>query len=92
MSTGQRAQDAGQYRNMAKKKKRKQRESKRYTKYKVDGGKVTRPRNCPRCGPGVFLAASSNRIHCGKCHYTEFISGASVPAAAASGASVEKKK
>ena len=76
---------------MAKKKKRKQRESKRYNKYKVDGGKVTRPRNCPRCGPGVFLAASSNRIHCGKCHYTEFISGGAVPVQN-TGMIAEKKK
>ncbi|HIH17878.1 MAG TPA: 30S ribosomal protein S27ae [Nanoarchaeota archaeon] len=68
---------------MGKKKKRKRRESKRYTRYKVEGGKVLRPRNCPRCGPGVFLAASKNRIHCGKCHYTEFISGTPTPVASA---------
>ena len=46
--------------------------SKKYTKYKVDGDTVTRERNCPRCGPGVFLMQSQGRIYCGKCHYSEF--------------------
>jgi len=31
-------------------------------------------RNCPKCGPGYTLAHHSNRLTCGKCHYTEFIS------------------
>ncbi len=74
-----------------KKKKRKRRESKRYSKYKVSGAQVTRPRNCPRCGPGVLFAVSSNRIHCGKCHYTEFISGGAVPVSNP-GAEVGKEK
>ncbi len=57
---------------MPKKEKTKRRQSKRYEKYKVVDGKVKRPRYCPRCGPGVLLAVSSDRAHCGKCHYTEF--------------------
>lgn len=46
--------------------------SKKYTKYKVEGDKVTRERSCPRCGPGVFLMKAQNRVYCGKCHFTEF--------------------
>jgi len=46
--------------------------SKKYTKYKIEGDKVTRERNCPRCGPGIFLMNSQGRMYCGKCHYSEF--------------------
>ena len=46
--------------------------SKRYTKYKVEGDKVTREKCCPRCGPGFFLAGGQGRLYCGRCHYTEF--------------------
>jgi len=46
--------------------------SKRYKMYKIDGDKITRRRNCPRCGPGIFLAVAPNRTFCGKCAYTEF--------------------
>ncbi len=46
--------------------------SKKYTKYKIDGDKLTRARYCPRCGPGVFLMVDKNRVYCGKCHYAEF--------------------
>ena len=46
--------------------------SKKYTKYTIEGDKITRKPTCPRCGPGVFLMDSSNRQYCGKCHYTEF--------------------
>jgi small subunit ribosomal protein S27Ae len=36
-------------------------------------GKLERKkRNCPKCGPGVFLAEHSDRHSCGKCGYTEF--------------------
>lgn len=49
--------------------------SKKYSKYKIEGGKVTRlSKFCPRCGPGVFLMNSKGRSYCGKCHYTEFLS------------------
>jgi small subunit ribosomal protein S27Ae len=46
--------------------------SKKYSKYKIEGDKVTRDRFCPRCGPGVFLMNSQGRVYCGKCHYSEF--------------------
>lgn len=46
--------------------------SKKYTKYKIDGDKITRERNCPRCGPGIFLMNAKDRMYCGKCHYSEF--------------------
>jgi small subunit ribosomal protein S27Ae len=46
--------------------------SKKYSKYKIEGNKITRQRFCPRCGPGVFLMNSQGRMYCGKCHYTEF--------------------
>lgn len=46
--------------------------SKKYSKYKIDGDKITRERFCPRCGPGVFLMNSQGRVYCGKCHYSEF--------------------
>jgi len=46
--------------------------SKKYTHYKISGDKMTKARNCPRCGAGIFLAQHNNRLHCGKCNYTEF--------------------
>lgn len=45
---------------------------KKYEHYKVEGGKLVRSPSCPRCGVGIFLAAHKGRMHCGKCHYTEF--------------------
>ena len=48
--------------------------SKKYTKYKIEGDKITHERFCPRCGPGIFLMQSGNRFYCGKCHYSEFMS------------------
>lgn len=46
--------------------------SKRYTKYKIEGNKITREKFCPRCGPGIFLTTSKGKSYCGKCHYSEF--------------------
>jgi ubiquitin-small subunit ribosomal protein S27Ae len=41
--------------------------------YVVAGNKLERKgRNCPKCGPGVFLAEHKDRNTCGKCGYTEF--------------------
>lgn len=41
--------------------------------YEVTDGKVTRKRTeCPKCGPGVFMAEHADRVSCGKCGYTEF--------------------
>lgn len=47
--------------------------SQRWKKYKLSGESITRERNCPRCGPGIFLMKAKDRIYCGKCHYTEFV-------------------
>ena len=46
--------------------------SKKYTKYNIEGDTIVRKRNCPRCGPGIFLMVAKDRLYCGKCHYTEF--------------------
>lgn len=47
--------------------------SKKYTKYTIEGTSVKRAKNCPRCGPGVFLMQTKDRVYCGKCHYTEYV-------------------
>ncbi len=40
--------------------------------YKIDGDTLTRLRKeCPRCGPGTFMAQHSDRQSCGKCGYME---------------------
>ena len=44
--------------------------SQKYKKYA--GGK--KGKVCPRCGPAIFLAVHKDRLHCGKCNYTEFTS------------------
>lgn len=59
--------------NQAKRNKRKRPTSKKYKFYTIDGDEVTRGKTCPRCGPGIFLAESKDRIYCGKCHWTEFM-------------------
>ena len=56
-----------------KKPKKNKPTSKKYTKYKIEGDKVTRERSCPRCGLGVFLMKAKDRLYCGRCHYTEFL-------------------
>ena len=56
-----------------KKKHKNKPTSKKYTKYKIEGGKIVRERSCPRCGPGIFLSHGLGRIYCGKCHFTEFL-------------------
>jgi small subunit ribosomal protein S27Ae len=57
-----------------KRKKENKPTSKKYAKYKISGDSVTKAKSCPRCGPGVFLMEASDRLYCGKCHYTEFFS------------------
>lgn len=47
--------------------------SKKYTKYTIQGDKITRAQYCPRCGPGTFLMKTNNRVYCGSCHFTEFV-------------------
>ena len=48
--------------------------SKKYSQYKIEGNKITKAAHCPRCGPGVFLMKAKDRVYCGKCHYSEFVS------------------
>ena len=44
--------------------------------YKVGKDGVERlKQECPRCGPGIFLAEHKDRTSCGACGYTEFKSG-----------------
>lgn len=43
------------------------------TFYKIEGDRIARTRaNCPKCGPGVYLAQHQGRASCGRCGYTEF--------------------
>lgn len=55
-----------------KKPHRNKKTSKKYAQYKIEGNKIIRQRNCPRCGPGIFLMRAKDRVYCGKCHYAEF--------------------
>ena len=58
---------------MAGDKKKNKPTSKKWKSYALEGDKVKRlKRSCPRCGPGVFLSKSKDRLYCGKCHYTSF--------------------
>jgi small subunit ribosomal protein S27Ae len=60
-----------------KKKRKPKKPSERWKKYKVEGDKTQRTgKFCPRCGPGIFLSEpkKKDRLYCGKCHYTEFLS------------------
>jgi small subunit ribosomal protein S27Ae len=42
--------------------------------YKTEGGRLERvKRECPRCGRGVFMAQHKDRLHCGRCGYTEWL-------------------
>ncbi len=54
--------------------------SEKWKMYKIEGEKIIRKKTCPRCGPGIFLMQAKDRIYCGKCHFTEFVSA--VPSAA----------
>ncbi len=43
-----------------------------WTKYKVDGDKITRTNeSCTRCGQGTFLAKYQDRTYCGKCGWSK---------------------
>ena len=40
--------------------------------YEAAGNSVKRKnKSCPKCGPGIFMAAHKDRASCGKCGYTE---------------------
>lgn len=54
-----------------KKKPKNKAPSKAWTKYKVEGKKITKAPTCPKCGPTTFLAQHKDRLYCGTCHYME---------------------
>ncbi|MBT3406695.1 30S ribosomal protein S27ae [Candidatus Woesearchaeota archaeon] len=57
-----------------KKEKKTKLTSKKWQHYKVSGDKAERDHKfCPKCGVGVFLGQHKNRVTCGKCNYTEFV-------------------
>jgi len=60
--------------NKSKRKAENRPTSKKYKFYKIVDGKIVRSKYCPRCGPGIFVMQAKDRIYCGKCHYTEFVS------------------
>ena len=42
------------------------------TCYEVKGNSLSRKNKfCPKCGPGIFLAAHKDRVQCGRCGYME---------------------
>ncbi|HZX34383.1 MAG TPA: 30S ribosomal protein S27ae [archaeon] len=56
-----------------KNEKGKNKKMKKGSYYKMQGEAIERKnRFCPKCGPGVFMAAHASRMHCGNCGYTEF--------------------
>ena len=47
----------------------------RYKMYTLTGDKLVRNnKTCPKCGKDSYLANHKNRLTCGKCNYTEFVS------------------
>ena len=58
---------------MPKKQVKNKKPSQRWKKYKVESGKLTRARTCPKCGAGIFLGMHKDRMDCGNCHYLEII-------------------
>jgi ubiquitin-small subunit ribosomal protein S27Ae len=41
--------------------------------FEISGDSIKRKnRNCPKCGPGTFLANHKDRMVCGSCKYVEF--------------------
>jgi len=60
--------------NKSKRKGKNKPTSKKYKFYKIDGDSIKREKYCPRCGPGIFLMKAKDRLYCGKCHWTEFVS------------------
>lgn len=56
---------------MAKRQIKNKKASESWKKYKIEGGKLSRAKSCPRCGQGYFLAEHKDRFYCGKCHYSE---------------------
>ncbi|NVM55580.1 MAG: 30S ribosomal protein S27ae [Candidatus Helarchaeota archaeon] len=44
----------------------------KYYKITSEGKLIRLNPNCPRCGPGYFMAQNYDRLTCGHCGYTEF--------------------
>jgi ubiquitin-small subunit ribosomal protein S27Ae len=41
--------------------------------YNISGANAQRKKPaCPKCGPGTFMATHEDRVHCGRCGFTEF--------------------
>lgn len=59
---------------MSKKNEEKKPTELRSRLYTVKDGEAQRPKSCPMCGTGVFLAKHKDRLSCGKCGYTEWSS------------------
>lgn len=67
------AKKAPKVKKKGKKKRKNSATSQRWKKYSIGGGKIKRnAKFCPRCGSGIFLVETKDRMYCGKCHYTEF--------------------
>jgi len=46
---------------------------KRWQLYTLKGDSLERKNyQCPKCGPGTFMAEHKDRRTCGQCKYTEF--------------------
>jgi small subunit ribosomal protein S27Ae len=60
--------------NKSKRKGKNKPTSKKFKFYTISGDNVKRAKYCPRCGPGIFLMNAKDRLYCGKCHFTEFVS------------------
>jgi len=78
--------------NKSKRKKVNKPTSKKYKFYKIEGDSVKREGFCPRCGPGIFLMKTKDRIYCGKCHWTEFAGKAKQEIAVEKRVEVKKAK
>ena len=58
---------------MGKKAPGKKHENKVYENYEAKNDQLSRKKKfCPKCGSGTMLAQHKDRVHCGKCAYTEF--------------------
>jgi len=57
-----------------KKKIKKKKTSKVWENYDAKGELKRKNSSCPKCGAGVLMAKHKDRVTCGKCGYTEFIS------------------
>ena len=41
--------------------------------FEISGESITRKnKNCPKCGPGMFMGNHKDRVVCGSCGYVEY--------------------